>query len=150
MEAYIPDIILMFCYQSCALYCFYKKTNTKTGLYCSLGATVCFFIAWTMFYFKVPPHWFHLGISAIFFRWGYFMAKHCKAKATVIFIGGFGLFQAMYSYDWFLYGATPTGLGQYYETIAVAFHLLIMATYTNGLFISSRVNSRAARRSAAI
>lgn len=151
METPFLDMALVFLYQSCALWCAHKKTMAKASLYCFLGATVCFLVAWGIFYLNTPPpHWFHLSIAATFFTWAYFMAKYCEAKTTAIAIGAFGLFQAIYSYEWFLSGTTPTGLGTYYVTIAVAFHLLIMATYTNGLVIHSRTSRGTARRSTAV
>lgn len=78
------------------------------------------------------------------------MVKKCSAIWTAIVIGGMGVFQTIYSVDWFLYGSIPTGLSKHYETIAIAFHILIMATYTNGIAIRSRVGSGASKRSAAV
>lgn len=144
MPSYIQDIPLLLCYVLCILWCSHKKTMTKTSLYCFFGSAMCTLTAWLLI--EIPPTWFHLVIAAFCFGWGYIMVKHCYALCTAIAIGGMGLFQTMYSVDWFLYGSNPTGLGKHYETIAAAFHLLIMATYTYGASIRARIGSRASGR----
>ena len=78
------------------------------------------------------------------------MLDKCSAIIPAITIASFGLFQLIYSVDRFLYGEKYTGLGEHYVTIAIAFHLLIMATYTYGSVIRSRVRSRSINRSTAI
>ena len=165
MDAYLPDIILLFLYQSCALLCVYKNHNGRTSLYCFLGASICFIVAWVMQQFpwaammKFLHAWisivdpaciYHLIISLVCFKWARLMIDKCSAKIPAITIASFGLFQIIYSVDRFLYGENYTGLGEHYVTIAIAFHLLIMATYTYGIVIRSRVGSGAIKRSTAI
>ncbi len=117
----------------------FRKSRAKsiTGEYCFKSA-VCFFgLAWFMVLLPpFPPYFFHLIMCLAGLWWSYSMVKYCSAVYPALAIAAMSVLQIMFSVDFYVYGATPTGLGEYFAVIAYSIHaIIIMATYTNGLTI---------------